>query len=154
MSAPIQMKRIASLAGRWDVIMKVKPQAAGNWVDTTGVSTFEFILDGAVLYQVYDGIMIDRPFKGVGMFAFNRRTGLWQHTWSDNVDGGISLFEGAFSGGRLVVTGQERTGDTTILIRSTTFNIAESKFEWVLETSPDGEDWTPMMQAVYTKNGP
>jgi len=139
------------MEGDWGVVMRVKPDPQGRWVDTTGRSTFRFILDGSVLEQDYVGEMWGRAFLGKGIFCFNRYSGKWQHIWSDNGAANISVFEGDFMQGRLVVTGEEKSADGSFFSRATTFNISDDSFEWMLETSPDGDNWTAAMTAVYSK---
>jgi len=148
---PRQLKKIAFLEGDWDVVMSVKPHPDGEWVKTTGVSSFRFILDGTVLEQDYIGDMWGQSFKGRGFLCFSRFTGRWQHSWSDNIAAIISIYEGDFIGGRLIVTGEEKTPQANFFARATWFNIGEDKFDWILETSPDGDLWTPTMKAVYSK---
>jgi hypothetical protein len=148
---PRLLRKIKFMEGDWDVIMKVKPDQQEPWVDTTGKSTFRFILDGAVLEQDYAGEMGGNPFLGKGIFCFNRFSGKWQHIWSDNGAANISVFEGDFIQGKLVVTGEEKTPDGTFGTRATTFNITDNRFEWMLETSRDGETWAAVMKAVYSR---
>ena len=148
---PRQLKKIAFLEGDWDVIMKVKPSSQSAWVETQGRSNFQFVLDGAVLQQIYEGVMSGHTFRGIGYIAFNRFTGKWQHVWSDNVAAVISIYEGEFNEGRLEVVGDERTDKTTFQVRASWFNIQADRFEWKLDTSADGVTWTPFMSAVYTR---
>ena len=148
---PRLLRKIRFLEGDWIVAMDIKPDPKGEWVNTEGTSTFRLILDKAVIEQDYDGIMYGQSFKGKGLFAFNRFSGKWQHIWSDNGAANISVFEGDFVQGTLVVTGEEKTPDGTIGSRATTFNITDDRFEWMLEMSYDGETWMPVMKAVYTR---
>jgi hypothetical protein len=148
---PRLLRKIKFMEGDWDVAMDVKPDPKGDWINTEGTSTFRFILDNAVLEQVYDGMMHGASFKGKGFFAFNRFSGKWQHIWSDNGAANISVFEGDFVEGVLVVSGEEKTPDGTIGSRAKTFNITDARFEWILEMSFDDETWIPVMKAVYTR---
>lgn len=148
---PRLLRKIKFMEGDWDVVMQVKPDPQKEWIDTTGKSTFRFILDGAVLEQDYVGEMWGNAFLGKGWFGFNRFSGKWQHTWCDNGAANISVFEGDFLHGKLVVTGQEKTSDGVFYSRATTFNIADDRFEWMLETSPDGKLWTAAMKAIYSR---
>ena len=148
---PRLLRKIKFMVGDWDVVMSIKPDPNGDWVETRGKSTFRFILDGAALEQDYVGEMWGKAFLGKGYFCFNRFSGKWQHTWSDNGAANISVFEGDFIEGRLVVSGEEKTPDGGFLSRATTFNITDDQFEWTLETSPDGETWAAVMKAVYSR---
>jgi len=149
--APRLLRKIAFMEGDWDVVMHVKPDPQGGWIKTTGMSSFRFILDRCVLEQDYKGLISGSPFRGKGLFAFNRFSGKWQHIWSDNVAACINVFDGDFEGGELIIWGREKSPDGEILTRATTFNISDDAFEWILETSADGEAWTPIMKATYSR---
>jgi len=149
--APRLLRKIAFMEGDWDVVMHVRPDPQGGWIKTAGTSSFRFILERCVLEQVYEGVISGSPFRGKGLFAFNRFSGKWQHVWSDNVAASINVFEGDFEDGKLIVWGRERSPDGEILTRATTFNISDDAFEWILESSADGEAWTAIMKATYSR---
>jgi hypothetical protein len=149
--APRLLRKIAFLEGDWNVVMSVKPSPRTDWSETNGKSTFRWILDRTILEQDYDGTMGERTFQGRGYLAFNRFSGKWQHTWADNVAAILSLYEGEFAEGRLIVTGKETTPQSTFWVRIIWYNISDDKFDWVLETSSDGKDWSPTMKAAYNK---
>ena len=149
--APRLLRKIAFMEGDWNVVMHVRPDLRGEWMETTGISSFRFVLDGCVLEQVYEGVISGSPFRGKGFFAFNRFSGKWQHVWSDNVAANINIFEGDFVEGKLVVSGKEKSSGGEILARATTFNISENAFEWMLESSVDGEAWTAILKAAYSR---
>jgi hypothetical protein len=149
--SPRQLKKIAFLEGNWEVAMSVRPEARADWIETTGTSTFRWILDRSILEQTYEGSMMERPFKGRGYLSFNRFSHRWQHTWCDNIAAILSIYEGHFDEGRLVVTGEEKTSGGGFLVRIMWYNITDNKFDWVLETSQDGKNWGSIMKAVYIK---
>ena len=148
---PQQLEKIAFLEGIWEAAMSVKPDPKGAWIETRGESTFAWILDGAVLEQTYEGDMMGRRFLGKGHLAFNRFNGRWQHAWSDNTAAILSAYEGDWEKERLIVLGRENTGQMSFSVRVTWHNITADQFEWMLETSMNGEDWTPVMKAVYSR---
>jgi hypothetical protein len=148
---PRQLEKIGFLEGNWDVIMSVRPDPKVDWNETPGNSSFKWILEKAVLEQTYDGKMMGRQFLGRGYLAYNQYSGKWQHTWSDNIASILSIYEGEFEGGRLSVVGKEVTVQSTFYVRVEWYNITDDKFDWVLETSKDAGEWTPMMKAVYSR---
>jgi hypothetical protein len=148
---PQELQKIAFLEGQWDVVMSVRNDPRAEWNDAPGTSSFKWILEKAVLEQVLETAMMGRPFLGRGYLAYNQFSGKWQHTWSDNVAAILSIYEGNFEDGRLSVIGKEVTRRSTFYVRVVWYNIADDKFDWVLETSRDAEKWTPMMKAVYTR---
>lgn len=149
--APRILKKISFLEGKWDVVMSVKSGPNADWIKTEGRSEFNWILDRTVLEQVYDGSMMGQPFKGRGYLAFNRFSGRWQHTWADNAAAILSMYEGEFAGGKLVVTGKEITPGSSFLVRITWYNISDDNFDWVLETAHSEDEWSPSMKAVYSR---
>jgi len=150
-SRPEQLNKIAFLEGNWNVIMSVKPDPTRDWIDTRGESTFAWILNGTILEQTYDGDMMGRPFLGKGHLAFNRFTGKWQHTWSDNTAAILSIYEGDFENDRLAVIGRENTGRARFSVRVTWSDMSPDKFDWMLETSMDDKEWNPVMKAAYSR---
>ena len=149
---PTLLKKIDFLPGDWNVTMEVKPDPQGEWVKSTATSRFETVLDGAAVRQTFEGTMMGQPFLGLGYFCFSRMTGKWQHSWIDNLAALISYYEGDFVGDTWVLTGVERGPETSSFhVRLTWHSIAESAFAWLLETSPDGQNWWPVMKMAYTR---
>jgi hypothetical protein len=148
---PRTLKKIAFLEGCWEVVMDVKPDPNADWIENKAVSNFQWILDGAAMEQTFEGSMMGRPFNGRGYLAFNRYSGKWQHSWSDNVAALLSFYEGDFDDDKLVVIGREATPETSFQVRITWFNITENEFDWLLETSLDGQKWLATMRAVYKR---
>jgi len=149
--APRILRKIRFLEGEWEVKMSVRSDPRADWMESTGRSVFRWILDGGVMEQEYAGKMGDRPFLGQGWLAFNRYSGKWQHTWADNIAAILSIYEGDFEERGLVVIGAETTPESAFYVRVTWYNISDESFEWILETSPDRENWTPNMKAVYKR---
>ena len=148
---PSQVRKIASFEGKWNVMLSVRPEPSGDWLESKATCVMRLILDGAGIEQDFEGRMIDRPFLGKGLIAHNRFTGKWQHVWTDNLAGHISVYEGDFRDGELTLFGREISDGGEFSVRIRWYNIEPDRFDWVLETSVDENSWGPVMKAVYTR---
>jgi hypothetical protein len=151
---PRLLKKIAFLLGGWNVVLEVKPTPEGDWVKSAATSRFEVVLEGAAIRQTFEGYMTGQRFLGLGYFCFSRMTGKWQHSWIDNLAALISHYEGDFVGDTWVLTGAEKGPQSSFFeVRLTWLSIGPTAFDWLLETSPDGQNWWPVMKMVYTRKG-
>lgn len=146
------LKKIAFLLGDWDVVLEVKPDPGGDWVKSAATSRFEIVLEGVTIRQTFDGYMTGQPFMGLGYFCFSRMTGKWQHSWIDNLAALISYYEGDFVDETLVLIGMEKgPQDSSFQVRLTWKPVDADTFDWLLETSPDGQKWWPVMKMAYRR---
>jgi hypothetical protein len=152
MGAPAEMKQLAMLIGTWDVAAQVKPGPNAEWVASKATCTFTSILDGAGMQEAYQGDFGGMPFNGTGIFCYNRETKKWQTSWIDNMSAMLSLYEGDYSNGKLVCSGEDKMNGMVMQSRISMSNITDKKFDWLLEESMDGgKTWMQFMKAVYTK---
>jgi hypothetical protein len=152
--APRLLKKIAFLLGDWNVVLEAKPDPDGEWVKSAAASRFEIVLEGAAIRQTIDGYMAGRRFLGLGYFCYSRMTGKWQHSWIDNLASLISIYEGDFIDGAWVLIGTEKgPQNSSFLVRLTWKSIGENSFDWLLETSADGQTWYPTMKMAYSRKG-
>lgn len=150
--APPEMKQVAILEGTWDAAMQMRMGPETPWIETKTVCIYKMILDGCALEQTCTGEMDGMQIKGTGLTCFNRGSGKWQNSWIDNTMAGLSLYEGDFKDGRLVVSGIDKLPGMTVLSRITTFNITPARFDCLVENSFDnGATWVETMKAVFTK---
>ena len=153
MGPPPEMQDLSFLVGDWDVNMRMgmNPDTT-TWETSTGTCTYAYILDGAVMQMNYEGTAMGMPFLGMGLQCFDRETGLWQVTWSDNMSARISLYTGKKENGKIVVTGEDLYYGQKFLSRLTTFNETKTSFDWTMEYSTDGgKTFLPSAFATYTK---
>ncbi len=152
---PRLLKKIAFLIGDWNVVLEVKPTPEGDWIKSAATSRFETILDGAAVRQTFEGHMMGQRFLGLGYFCFSRMTGKWQHSWIDNLAALISYYEGDFVDDKWELVGVEKGPQaSSFQVRLAWFSIGETAFDWLLETSPDGQTWWPVMKMAYTRRVP
>jgi hypothetical protein len=151
---PRLLKKIAFLVGSWDVVLEVKPDPGADWVKSAATSRFEVVLDGAAIRQTIEGYMGGQRFLGLGYFCYSRMTGKWQHSWIDNLAALISTYEGDFIDDTWVLIGEERGPQgSSFQVRLTWKSIGSSTFDWLLETSPDSQNWWPVMKMAYSRKG-
>jgi len=148
-----EMRQFAFLLGTWDVAQSWKMDPAKEeWTDSKAVSTFVNLYDGCGIHQSYEGEVMNMPFKGTGLSAFNRETGKWQSVWLDNMGAAIGYYEGYYKDGKMVVQGEDTYGGQKYITRITTLNYTAQRFEWTLEMSMDGgKTFITTGKAVYTK---
>jgi len=153
MGAPEQMQECNSLIGVWDVASKMKmDMSSEEWTDFEATATYRMILDGSAVEMTYEGPMMGMLFKGMGIQTFDRETGLWQMTWTDNMTARTSLYTGKREGEKMVMTGEDKYGGMTYLSRITSFNEKPESFDWMMENSMDGGNtWITTGKATYTK---
>lgn len=88
------------LEGEWDAVCRV-PTPEG-WEEAPGRLTASRTLDGAVLLERFEGIYHGGPVKGLGLRAFDRETGVWEHTWTDTLrPAPFRVWKGAFENARI-----------------------------------------------------
>ncbi|NMC42730.1 MAG: DUF1579 domain-containing protein [candidate division Zixibacteria bacterium] len=150
--APPEMKQMVVFEGTWDVAMQMRMSAEAPWTETKGVCVYKMVLDGCALEQTMTADVGGMAMTGTGLTCFNRGSGKWQTSWIDNLSAGMSLYEGDFKDGRLVVSGVDKMPGMTMLSRITTYNITPTKFDWLAESSFDnGATWVETMKGLYTK---
>jgi hypothetical protein len=87
-------------------------------------------------------------YKGHGVFGYDTGKKCYTMHWFDSM--GSPCPEpalGSWDGNRLVFTQQTPMGHS----RYTYTLEGESRYAFRLENSPDGRQWTPMMEGSYTK---
>jgi len=155
MGPPPEMQQLEPLVGVWDVQMKMgmSPDTT-TWESSTGTCTYSYILDGAALEMDYQGTAMGMPFSGLGLQTFDRETGKWQVTWTDNMGARTSIYTGTMANGKTVVTGEDLYNGETYLTRITTFNQTKDSFDWKMDFSMDGgKTFQPSAFATYTRHG-
>lgn len=155
MGPPPEMKQLESLVGVWDVQMKtgMNPDTT-TWESTTATCTYSYILDGAALEMDYQGTAMGMPYVALGLQTFDRETGKWQITWTDNMGARTSIYTGTMDDGKTIVTGEDLYNGVTYISRITTFNHTKNSFNSNMEFSMDGgKTFQPSAFATYTRHG-
>jgi hypothetical protein len=88
------------LEGSWDAVCRVPSQ--GGWAEAPGTLTASRALDGTLSVERFEGIYHGGTLKGLGLRAYNRDTGEWEHTWADSLEPAhFHVWKGAFSDGKI-----------------------------------------------------
>jgi hypothetical protein len=153
MGAPAEMKQVDFMIGIWDVTIQYRMSPEAEWMQATATNTNNMILDGCVLESMFEGQMGGMPMQGISMTTYNRGLKMWQEMWTDNFGMGISLYTGGFADGKWIFAGADVSADgDTILSRVTSYNITDTKYDWMMENSTDnGQTWFTSMEMTYTK---
>jgi hypothetical protein len=126
--------------GAWEVTANEK--VAGNNTITT-------ILDGCVLLEEYSAA--SSAYTGKSFNYYDDADGKWHQVWVDN--SGLRLhLSGGFADGRMVMSGERKQGDDTIVDRITWHNNDDGTVRQVWDVSKDGgASWNPVFDGLYTK---
>src|SRR5213593_3371224 len=88
------------LEGEWDAVCRF-PRPDGTWGEGPGTLKATKVLDGSVSMEVFEGPYVGGlVIKGLGLRAFNPKSGCWEHTWTDSASpGGFPVWRGRFEDG-------------------------------------------------------
>ena len=151
MGPPPELQQLAKMAGTWDYAGEVRMGADAPWMPHTATSVNAFTCGGAIFQTEFSSTMMGMEMKGLSLTAYDRETGKWQTTWSDNIAARISYFEGEFKEGKLVFSGQDKIPGGTIYSRFTYSDITDTTHQFLMENSADGQTWYTSMKGKYTK---
>src|SRR5215208_6321829 len=126
------------LEGEWDAVCRF-PRPDGTWGEGPGSLKVTKVLDGCVFTEFFEGPYLGEHIKGLGLRAFNPRSGLWEHTWTDTASpGGFPVWRGRFEGGRIDLCGEWDGEDGQhILSRLTWSRISGHSAHWESHRSLD-----------------
>jgi hypothetical protein len=132
------------LEGEWDASCRV-PSKDG-WAEGRGSLTASWTLDGRVLVEHFEGIYHGGALRGLGLRAFNPKTRLWEHVWTDDLEPGrFYVWRGAFRDGKIDLLAEfEDAGGTHVRSRLTWSEITAHAAHWESARSTDGgKTWQP-----------
>lgn len=144
-------KRLEALVGEWTGPETVHPapwDPAGG--EAMGEVVNSWILDGFAVMQQYAQIRNGtRNFAGHGVFWYDPSADEYGMTWWDTMGGSASHFRGRFDGDRLVLVSDMPQGGYCRSI----FDIGTpGRYSFLMEVSPDGEQWAPAMEGAYERS--
>ena len=101
MHDPVQeAARFDFLEGEWDALCGSK-SPDGIWREGNGTLIAVKALDGCVSIERFEGPYCGLQVKGLGLRAFNRYSGQWEHTWTDSLEpDNFVVRRGRFAGAR------------------------------------------------------
>ncbi len=126
--------------GAWEVTANEK---------VAGHNTITKILDGCVLLEEYSAA--NGTYTGKSFNYYDDADGKWHQMWVDTV--GLRLhLSGGLADGRMVMSGERKQGDDTIVDRITWHNNDDGTVRQVWDVSKDGgATWKPVFDGLYTK---
>ena len=88
-------KRLAALAGSWDVLSRSWWEGAGKPpVESKGTAEVQWILGGRYLQMNYRSEMMGMPLEGIGVLGYDNFNRKYVMSWIDNMGTALSTAEG------------------------------------------------------------
>ena len=130
------------LEGEWNAVCRVPSE--NGWTEAPGTLSASRPLDGLVSLEFFEGIYHGGAVKGLGLRGFNRETGEWEHTWTDNLEpGNFHVWKGVFVDGKIDLLGEfADSSGRPVRSRLTWSNITADSAHWESSRSYDqGKTW-------------
>lgn len=125
------------LEGEWDAVCRVPTD--GGWEEAKGSLTASRTLGGALFLERFEGLYHGGRVEGLGLRAFNRGTGEWEHTWSDTLaPAPFRVWRGAFDGNRIDLFAEWIENGAPVRSRLTWSAITADSAHWESARSNDG----------------
>lgn len=104
------------------------------------------ILGGCVILEDYRQ---DDGHHGESFSLYDASTGKWHQTWVTN-RGELLLLDGGMHGGRMVLTGEQRTaGGTPSLLRGVWYRQGDGVRETARRSLDGGKTWQPVFDILF-----
>jgi hypothetical protein len=132
------------LEGQWDAICRVPRD--GGWEEAPGSLTVSRTLGGLVLLESFSGLYHGGRLEGLGLRAFNRETGEWEHTWTDTLEPApFHVWRGRFRDGKIDLFAEwNDASGRQVRSRLTWSDITADSAHWESARSLDGgKTWEP-----------
>jgi hypothetical protein len=88
-------RKLASLAGTYDLTIKSWHAPGSEPTTDTGTATRKMILGDRVMVEEVTSQMMGQPFTGHGMHGYDNVTGKHWATWNDSMSTGVMISEGS-----------------------------------------------------------
>ena len=149
-------QKIASLAGEWDTeanCFMTGPDSPPTV--TKGNCKSRMILGGRFLQEEFEGDMMGKKFRGMGLLGYDKFNKKYVNTWIDDMGTGIFMCEGNFdaSGKVLTQTGKmddPMTGEKGKEMKLITRILSPDKHTFEMHDVALGEKGK-MMEITYTR---
>ncbi len=142
-------RQLHSLAGNWVGQEKIYPSPwHPQGAAAVGKVRNKAALDGLAVVQHYEqelgGAVV---FRGHGIFTFDGAADQHMLYWFDSMNQTPNIFQGGFAGSVLTLTSQSSQG----FVRASWDVGRPDAYEYRMEVSGDGKQWTPLMEAEYRR---
>ncbi len=147
--------RMASMTGKYTVTTKWWANPSAEPQLSTASVERKMILGGRYMVEKYDGQMMDQPFEGMGITAYDNVEQQYVATWMDTMGTSIFTMTGNFDAYGMVLTmwGEHMDPYTKKSTKMKSITTIVSDTEEVSEMyviRDDGSEWR-MMEFTYTK---
>ncbi len=146
--------RLASMTGKYTVIVKMWAAPLDEPLLYTASVERKMILGGRYMVEKYDGQMMDQPFEGMGLTAYDNVEQQYVSTWMDTMGTGIIRMTGNFDADGKVLTmwGESMDPYTKKATKKkiTTIGTDTEEVSQMYMIGDDGSEWK-MMEFTYTK---
>lgn len=154
--APVeQHKQMARLVGEWESSVKIWMDPAAPPMESTGTCVNKAIMGGRYIEGDFTGTMMNMPFEGKMIWAYNKVSGKYESTWIDNFGTAISFSDdGAYDPAKRAYTSTLTMWDPGMGKMSahqvvTVVDDNTHKME-MFAPGPDGKQMK-MMEVTYTR---
>lgn len=151
MGPPAEMKALAYMVGEWDVAMSYTMAPGGDWIESTGSTTYMEVLDGGAIHATFKGEMMGKPMTGHQIFTYDREEKRYESIWVDSMSCRTSHTAGQIDGDTLVLTGTDLHMGGEYEMKLTQTQKGDDMFTFTMDMSMDGENWFTGMKMTYTK---
>lgn len=156
-NAPPELSHMANMIGEWAIADSVRQQD-GSWADGTGADwDFYYTLDGYAIEDIWvkpaRATAVDDESSrtvGVNIRKYDPEAQQWVMAWLTKAPGGVETFT-ATSDDEQVVMLADAPNAQGQLRRITFYNMTGDSFDWRLEWSTDGEQWTEVYRIRGTR---
>ena len=125
-----QHKKLQSLAGSWDLTIKLPAGPDGKSSEVKGTITYKSILGGRFVQEEAKTELFGQPFEWVGMYGFDNHKKKFVATWADNFNTIIEQGEGD----------SDESGKSVTLVGETIrHGSGKEKFHWVVTFPVEGK---------------
>ena len=145
---------LAKMEGHWDATAKMW-MGPGEPEVSTGVSENRMILGGRFLLQDFEGMVMGRPFKGMGLTGFDNVSGKFASVWVDSMGTGMMTGSGSLDASGKVLRSVDRYNDPTVKGPKETRDVLtlvddDTIVMEMFEKGPDGKE-VKTMEITYRR---
>lgn len=142
-------QKLTRLVGRWRGEERLFPTP---WDPKGGIAIGRVenrtALDGFVVVQDYEQAREGTVnFRGHGVFSWDDPQQCYKMHWFDSMGMPASEYKGTLNDNILTLTSKNPQG-----LNRAIFNLQqEGKYKFLMEVSPDGQQWFPFMEGHYSR---
>ena len=145
-----------SMEGKFDADVTMQMPGSPSPEKSTGTSTNKLIYDGRYLHGDYSGTMMGKPFKGSGLWAYDKLKQKYMSLWIDDMSTMVMIAEGAADSSGKVITVKAKCMDPVkgkeINTRQVMTVVDDDHHTYEMyQSDDDGSNETKSMTIKYTR---